>query len=259
MIAAPLGTAVGLALLAWKVAPTRVGLALALVAYAPVSCVLAINRWTSDSYMYLPLAGLGVALGPALVRAWPPRLARFGRAAAGVFVGVLALLAFDETARWSSSTAVWSGSIARYPERPLAYEHEALGLLADGRTDEANAVFVALAEGFPDWPDTFDDEVRAYRARGDEARARAVLERGVRAGSVACVRMYWLDLRASDRPPPPAESDLVAAAFRGGHDDMKLHLHDPVALARIAAILRAMRLDDMAVEADALVAAAPSR
>jgi tetratricopeptide (TPR) repeat protein len=229
--------------------PVRTGAMLALVAYAPVSCLFAIVRWTSDSYMYLPIAAIGIALVPAVARSWPPRLYQFGLWACGLYAVVLAFLSFVGTARWSTSTNVWAGSIARYPSQPLSYEHEALGLRADGRIEEANALFIELAERFPDWDDTLDDEVRAYVSAGKPDRAREVLARGVRLGSPACVRIYWMQLIAAKTPPDPAERDLVATAFVNGFAAMKEGLHDPAAFRRVSAILVALGLDDDARQA----------
>jgi hypothetical protein len=249
----------GVAILAFAVLRARAGARegfawlLVLVAYAPGSGIFVIRRWTSDSYMYLPVAMLGLAIVPLLARAWPARLATFGHYASLALAGVLALLAFDGTARWASSTQVWAGSIARYPDEPLSYEHEALGLLADGRLAEANPLFIQIAERFPDWQDTLDDEVRAYEARGDEAHATEVLRRGVRAGSNACVRLYWLRLLASPRPPPPDDRDLVATAFSKGFEPMKAGLHSIQAFRKVVAILHAVGLDDLAAEAAAHV------
>jgi hypothetical protein len=199
--------------------------------------------------MYLPLAMLGLAVVPLLARVWPPRLTTFGGYAAVALAAALALLAFDDAARWSSSTRVWAGSIARYPGEPLSYEHEALGLIADGRAAEANPLFIQIAERFPDWQDTLDDEVRAYEAEGDSVRAAEVLRRGVRAGSSACVRLYWLQWIASPTPPPPGERDLVAIAFRSGFEPMKAGLHDVAAFRKVVAILRVVGLDDLAAQA----------
>jgi hypothetical protein len=255
MVLAALATlvAIGLAISrpSWRGAPVRTGVLLALVAWAPVSCVFRIVRWTADSYMYLPLACLGVAVVPVVARAWPPSLARFGTLAALLLALVVAFLSFTTTARYASSTNVWAGGVARYPNEPLSYEHEALGLLQDGREAEANALFRQIAERFPDWEDTLDDEVRAYEAEGDLVRAHDVLARGVRSGSAVCVRMYWLRLLASPAPPPETERDLVARAFTLGFDAMKLGLHDPAAFRRAATILEAEGLPGPAAAAEA--------
>jgi hypothetical protein len=236
--------------------PMRVGAVLALVAYAPASCVFGTNRWTSDSYMYFPLAALALAAAPAVMRVWPTRLAGFGRVAAASYVAILALLSVVASLRWTSPSTVWTGSIARYPDQPLAYEHEAIGLLDDGRADEASGIFIQIAERFPEWKDTLDDEVRAYLTRGDASRAEEVLARGVRAGNPECLRMYWLRLIESRTLPGPEQRDLVAVAFDGGAEQMAAGLHDPVSLDRVAAILESEKLDAMAARARELAAAA---
>jgi protein O-mannosyl-transferase len=244
--------AVALALTLLRTAPgspIRTGAMLALVAYAPVACVFVIVRWTADSYMYLPIAALGIALVPAVARSWPLRLRRFGLCACVVYALLLALLSFVSTSRWASSASVWAGSIARYPTEPLSYEHEALGLRADGRIEEANTLFMQLAERFPDWEDTLDDEVQAYESAGKPERAREVLAHGVRVRSPACVRIYWLRLIAAKTPPDPEQRDLVATAFVNGFGAMKEGLHDPAAFRRVSVILEALRLDDYARQA----------
>ena len=225
------------------------GVVLALVAYAPVSGVFVIRRWTSDSYMYLPLAAIALAGVPAVARAWPRALASSGPLVAASLAAVLAALSFAGTTRWASSARVWAGSIARYPGEPLSYEHEALGLAADGREAEANALFIQLAERFPDWDDTFDDEVRAYEAAGEPRRAAQVLAHGVQVGSIPCIRMYWMRLLASPLPPPPEQRALVATAFVQGFDAMKAGLHDVAAFRRVVAILQAEGLGDLAAQA----------
>src|SRR5205814_125000 len=59
-----------------KRGPIFAGLAVALVAFAPMSNVLAVNRWTADSYMYLPLAGVAIAAVAGVRRALASRVAR---------------------------------------------------------------------------------------------------------------------------------------------------------------------------------------
>lgn len=249
----------GLAILVFAVLRARAGeregyaWLLVLVAYAPASGIFVIRRWTSDSYMYLPLALLGLAIVPPVARLWPPALATFGRYASLALAGALALLAFDGTTRWRSSADVWAGSIARYPSEPLSYEHEALGLVADGRPEEANPIFIQIAQRFPDWQDTFDDEVRAYEDAGDETHATEVLRRGVMAGSSACVRLYWLQLLVSPTAPPASDRDLIAQAFRLGFEPMKEGLHSVEAFRKVVTILRIVGLKDLALQAAAHV------
>ena len=234
-----------------KDSPVRTGLLVALIAYAPVSCVFRIVRWTADSYMYTPILGLSIAVVPVVARAWPKNLARFGMWACAALAATLALLAFTASERYRSSTGVWAGSIARYPNEPLSFEHEALGLQHDGHADEANALFREMAVRFPDWSDTFDDEVRAYAAAGDEQRAAEVLARGVRAGSAECIRMYWMGLLRAPSLPDAADRELVSVAFRNGFAAMKEGLHDPAQFRRVAEILRAVDLQEAAGQAAA--------
>ena len=234
-----------------KDSPVRLGFLAAAIAYAPVSCVFRIVRWTADSYMYVPLLAVSLAIVPLVARAWPKNLARFGMWACAALAVTLALLSFTASERYRSSTSVWAGSIARYPNEPLSFEHEALGLLHDGHFDEANTLFREMAVRFPDWSDTFDDEVRAYVAAGDEPRAAQVLARGVRAGSLECIRMYWMGLLRAPSLPEAADRELVRVAFRNGFGAMKEGLHDPAQFRRVAEILRAVDLREDADQAAA--------
>jgi hypothetical protein len=231
--------------------PARTGVLLTIVAYAPASSVLRIVRWTADSYMYLPILGLSLTVVPLVARAWPPRLGRVGVGLGLAGAVIVASLSLMRTETWSSSTNVWAGSVARNPDEPLAYEHEALGLLADGHVAAANVLFRRMAERFPSWEDTLDDEVRAYEEVGDHARANEVLARGVRLGSPACTKMYWLRLLASPTPPGPEQRDLVATAFQNAFASMKEGVRDPAFFRRVAAVLQAEGLVEQAREAAA--------
>ena len=122
-------------------------------------------------------------------------------------------------------------------------------MIWDGRVDEGNAVMRTLADRFPDWEDTLDDEVRAFEAVGDEAHARERIAHGVRVGNAGCVRMFWLRLLASRTPPSPGEKDLVATAFHEGFEPMKAGVHDPAVFRRVARILHGLGLDDEASQA----------
>ena len=66
-------------LAAWVMRSTdrrlRWWLGLAAITYAPVSMLLPINRFTCDSYLYVPLAGLGLSAGAGLEALVPGRLA----------------------------------------------------------------------------------------------------------------------------------------------------------------------------------------
>jgi hypothetical protein len=194
--------------------------------------------------------GLICCLVPAVARRWPERLSRFGLGATWLGVAVFALLALTYTSRWSSSTEVWRGGVDRYPDVALALEHEALGLVADGRMAEANPMFLRMAERYPDWSDTFTDEVVAYEAAGDAASATRILLRGVRQGEPGCVRMFWMRVVYAPSSLGRLDRAVTAIAFDRGRSEMFERLHDPAALVRIAAALRSVGLDDDAARVD---------
>ncbi len=126
----------------------------------------------------------------------------------------------------------------------------------DGKVKEANRLFIQIAERFPYWEDTLDDEVRAYDAAGNLPRAREVLEHGVRIGHMPCLRMFWLQLVSNPEWLGPLKADVVADAFDKSFEDMKRGLHDRDAFARIAIALRSVELFDRAARIDAHVAKA---
>jgi hypothetical protein len=237
--------------------PIRTGAMIALVAYAPVSCVFAIRRWTSDSYMYLPLIGLAFAVVPAVARHWPARLERVGHHAKHALFAVLGLLSFAQSTRWSSSTAVWDGLTARYPNLAHPLSLEAMGRLADGRLAEADQRFIELDQRFPEWDDTLEDSVRAYLRAGDGERAWATLGRCVRVGKPECVHMLWQAVIAGSARR--LEPDVARVAFERGRDELFATLHDRDALDVIARALRGAKLEAEAVAVEARARAIPRR
>jgi hypothetical protein len=260
MIAAAVVVAAGIAAVVARTeprSPVRTGAMMALVAYAPVSCVFAIRRWTSDSYMYLPLIGLAFAVVPAVARHWPPRLDRVGQHTKHALFGVLALLSFAQSTRWSSSTAVWDGLTARYPNLAHPLSLEAMGRLADGRTAEADQRFIELDQRFPEWDDTLEDSVRAYLRAGNGERAWATLGRCVRVGKPVCLHMYWQAVIAGSAGP--LQPEVVRIAFERSRSELFAKLHDRDALDAIARALRGAKLDAEAAAVEAHARPIPHR
>lgn len=132
------------------------GLGLAAAAYLPVSNLLPFPRVVADSYLYLPLAGLLLALGAALV----PRIvtAANGRRAAReraavVCALVLAIgygaLTWQQVGRWRGGEALWRPLIAAAPDWERPYGTLASALLHEGRFAEAARLFEqAFARGY---------------------------------------------------------------------------------------------------------------
>jgi tetratricopeptide (TPR) repeat protein len=169
--------------------PARIGAAFAALTYLPVSSLLfPLTRYLADTYVYLPLIGMGWLLGALLDEA----RARFAGVREAWFralpwlAGVaLAPLFLVSSARFESDLALWAQARARFPQHPricrqwsnAAYKREgaALGLaaldacIADfgpelfeknrgillaqlGRTDEAREWLRAAARKSPSDP-----------------------------------------------------------------------------------------------------------
>jgi hypothetical protein len=179
------------------------GLSLAVLAYLPSSNLLPLQRYLADSYVYLPLAGIALALGALLDRRPWALLGKTWRAAVAlgfvIALGVLAWNARAASAHWKDDIALWSDAHARYPDeyricrnlgnaylvarRPaLALEvyracaartgiapfrkNIAIVLTMLGRTEEATREFETLARESPG-----DPVVRRYLDRLHEGGA----------------------------------------------------------------------------------------
>jgi tetratricopeptide (TPR) repeat protein len=111
------------------------GLALALLVLAPTSSILPIQDPIAERRMYLPMAGVAIALVPLALRFPPPNRA-FVLALCGVGA-VYALVSYQRAQVWSSAVALWSDTVAQSPSkfRPRFWLGQAY--LAAGRCAEA--------------------------------------------------------------------------------------------------------------------------
>ncbi len=111
----------GVAMLAaWVMRSTdrrlRWWLGLAAITYAPVSMLLPINRFTCDSYLYVPLACLAGLMATAL----EPHLAkRPVRELAIALSGGLLALTLVQQPLWRDSLTLWGTNLAADPHRSL--------------------------------------------------------------------------------------------------------------------------------------------
>lgn len=172
---------------AWRERKTWIGggLAFFLVAYAPVAAILPNRRWVADSYLYLPLVGVAIAVGVAIDRRWPKRVPAITLALPAL---LFALLSFTHARTYATNTNLWEGVIDRYPTRPAALALYGMGLSADGREDEAAKVFVHIAKEYPDHPGIESNQAWAFLRLGLADRAKERLERGAARGDRECIR-----------------------------------------------------------------------
>ena len=125
-----------LAVWTWRAEDRRLRwwLGLAAITYLPVSMLLPINRFTCDSYAYVPLLCLA-----AFVATWAEsRLA--ARPVQGLAVaacGTLVVLSALQQPMWADSLALWGRNVAADPHRPLLIKRYAESVDDAGRHDEA--------------------------------------------------------------------------------------------------------------------------
>lgn len=129
------------AVLRFRSAPARLlPLALALLIYVPTSNALPFSRTMSDSYMYVPLAGLALLVA-ATVEAWVlargPITRRLAGSAALLVALALAASSSAQLSRWRGGSALWEPVVRRHPR--LAVAHRLMGdeMVFRGRPDLA--------------------------------------------------------------------------------------------------------------------------
>ncbi|MDP2312478.1 MAG: tetratricopeptide repeat protein [Pseudomonadota bacterium] len=176
--------------------PVRVGAALATFALLPVLEIVPVGARASDLLLYLPLAGLGLALAARIPA--PPLL------------GLALVLAAVSAARlpvWSDSAHIWAATYAQRPDDPLAQLN--LGRVRAGEGDAAAAerLYGEVLAGDGD----VDLRVRAAYNLGNLLR-----EAGRSAEAAA---RYEEALRLSNRQFPRALYNLAVLAGEAGRRD----------------------------------------
>jgi len=191
----------------------------------PVSNVVPIYHPAADRYLYLPMAGVGMAAACLLDAPWWKPAAAAGRSgrdvAAMVGLATIVALAPACVARqrvWSGSVALWQDTVGKNPTSSLAATGLAEALLEAGRLTEAEASIRRAI-------------LLAGEARGDQfATLALVLDGQGRAGEAAEALRHALaaDPRLADpsarvtalameRPTAEALDDLVRRV-RGAGD-----------------------------------------
>ncbi len=157
----PLPVAVGIvavvgAAMVWAIrADRRMAVAATLIG-APllaVSNLVPIYRAAADRYLYLPLAGVGLAVGLLLDAPWlvgRERLRRHLIAGCGVAVIVLGLACMERAKVWSDQLALWTDTFRKNPVAFTGASGLAEALREAGRLTEAEQVArraIQLSEG----------------------------------------------------------------------------------------------------------------
>ena len=191
LIVAVVTLTLAVAVYAWRRLPPRsvgrMALGFVPVSYLPAAGFLPTWHWTADSYFYLPLVGVTIAIATVLPRVWP-RLTGFF-----VLVPVLAVLAYVQSFTWSSSVATFRPVAEHYVDDPRPLNRLAFAHLYGGDADAAAALFITLDRRFPDFEFNRAQRAWAYYRRGDRANGDAVLARCAAANDVDCVRLARID------------------------------------------------------------------
>lgn len=118
-IALAVAALAGLAVLGWRVVAARPWLVAAGLAWLPVANLVPLERFTADSYLYLPwiflVGGLATAIAGPLARAdAPPRLARLAPALPLTWM----LVAVAQQGIWRSDLTLWRAAVTARPRDP---------------------------------------------------------------------------------------------------------------------------------------------
>jgi protein O-mannosyl-transferase len=200
----------GLAWAAWRRSPAFSGLALAALAYLPVCGAAPLTRQYADSYLYLPLAGLGLAVAagisavPPRLRAPVPRRGLAAALAAALAAGVVLLagLCAGQGALWQDGVTLWSGAWTRFPDSPQVCRNLGNAHLF-GRRDQpgkAAAVYRHCIDVLGQRPFFLKNLAIATARTGDAAAALPLLDEalGQRPGDPALLE--WRQRMAARGP-----------------------------------------------------------
>jgi len=140
----------------------------------PVIGLVQVGRQAhADRYTYLPQIGLYVALtwlAGSFGAGWRHRRAVYG-AVAGLIIAELAVGAFNQTAYWRDSEALWRRDLACVPDNVVARNNLGLVMVYSGRVAEAMAEFQQAIKIQPDNAEAYNNLGSALANRGwmDEA------------------------------------------------------------------------------------------
>jgi len=148
VVLAVMVVAAGVGLAVWR-PPARPWLLLALLAWLPVSNVVPLERFTADSYLYLPWLGIVGAIATGLPQRPDAKFddgdrdmasrRRRNAVVAFAFVGVWGVLSVVGSQSWRSNAALWETAYGVRPEDPRIIHRygEALGRAGEDRAEFA--------------------------------------------------------------------------------------------------------------------------
>lgn len=172
----------------WQQRPLIVlGLVWTAIALAPVSNIIPLARFATDSYLYTP--SLGIAL---VLAVWLGSRDSAGgekakasiklRTVAVAGLAVLGLLATSQTAIWGDEVRMWERAYERAPQQPMSHIRLANTYAAEGRYPEAIEIYEEYATRFPGLPMRPAYWPISYHMVGATGEAMGVLERYLERG-----------------------------------------------------------------------------
>jgi hypothetical protein len=203
-----LGIVLGLVQLARRVRGGLFLLALAALAYAPVSGIVPVYPaiaarvlFTAEHFLYLPLVGLAPLVIGAIAAHWPARARRFAPMLVGVVLAGWGALVVARNRDWRTEESIFRDTLRHQPPVARVWFNLGNAALADGRLDEAERLYDAALAREPDDAGThlnlgivcqrqgrLDDAERHYRAALASPALRRDAERAVAAVAAARAR-----------------------------------------------------------------------
>lgn len=169
------------------------GVAWFVVTLLPASQIIPHHEIVADHYLYLPLAGAGLALAGALLAAERLAGGRWRPAAYGAAALAVALLAAATVARnreWRDEQTLWEATYRDVPESPrAAYNY---GLVLTGRNQHERAVelYREAIDGDPTFAMAYFNLASTYAGLGRFEEARGVY-RAALSGDVERAARRW--------------------------------------------------------------------
>lgn len=191
------------------------GLLWFLVALAPSSSVVPHHLLRADRFLYLPLAGLALALGRAAAQLRRSRTRPLVWLAVIVLLPALTTQAIRQRRHWRNSSDLWAYILAVDPSHYIAHTQLATELLDAGRQEEALHHLQTALRDKPDYG-------KAHYNLGCVLAARGHLD--------DAIRHYSEALRTHPHDPDFHNNLGIAFSRRGDHADALRHYSDAIRL-----------------------------
>jgi hypothetical protein len=213
------------------------------ITFLPAAGVLPTAHWSADSYFYLPLVWVTLALATVVPRHWPG-LTGFPIVAVG-----LALLSSVQARTWSGAIATFAPVVARYPDEPRALNRLAFAYAEGGNPAMAANTFIEIEERFPDFPFNRGQRASSYLQVGDRQRADAVIARCIAERDADCATRFWIDVLSGRRDSRASGSELAGGTYDLAADTLA-RTSTPDMLRIVAGRLRELGLGRLARRAE---------